>query len=99
MVLTVGSAQRSLTMASFYGVPDKNLSERSCKTYVSVKHLRDAGICMIDVKDIDSVIAMVPDNSYGITCHDSSKVDHWFLMEKLGMKLLTMDAMDDLSSQ
>ncbi len=99
MVLTLKSVQTALAMASLYGPLDEHLYTRSSRTYISVQHLRDASICVINVKAINSVVAMVPDLSYGRTCQDGSKINRWFLMEKPGLKMSSMVGMDELSSQ
>jgi hypothetical protein len=95
MVLSIRSVEWPLAMAAFYGAPDDWLYRHSSKTYISVHHLRDADIRVINVKDIDSVVAMVLDTSYGITHQDGTEGDRWFLMEKPGLKMLSMIGMDD----
>ncbi len=99
MVLNIGSVKRALAMAAFYGPPDRKIYEDSFKTYVSVNHLRDAGMRVIDVKDIDSVVAMIPDRSYGLTLQDGTEGDRWFLMEKPGLKMTAMIGFDELDSE
>ncbi len=95
MLVNVGKTKRPLAMAAFYGAPDECLYERSSKTYVSVPHLRDTGIRVIDIKKIESVVAMVPDHSYGLTHQDGTQDDRWFLMEKPGLKMSSMVGMDE----
>ncbi len=99
MVIEVGTCKMALAMAAFYGPPDPELYKRSYKTYVSVPHLRDAGIRVIDMKDIEAVVAMVPDNSYQITHQDGTELDRWFLMEKPGLKMSSMIGFDESLSQ
>lgn len=99
MVLTTGSIRRPLAMAAFYGPPDKQIYENSYKTYISVHHLRDAGLRVINIKDIESVMAMIPDHSYGLSHRDGTEGDRWFLMEKLGIKMSLMIGVDEFSSE
>ncbi len=84
MVLSIHSVEWPLVMAAFYGAPNDWLYRHCYKTYISIHHLRDADIHVINVKDIDSIVAMVPDTSYGITHHDGTEGNHWFLMENQG---------------
>lgn len=42
----------------------------------------DASLQVIDVKDIKSVVVMIPDHSYGLLHQDGTEGDYWFLMEK-----------------
>lgn len=97
MIIDVGTIRRAIAMASFYRPPNIQLYEQSYKTYISVPHLRDTGVHVIDVKDINSVIAMVPDTSYRLSHQDGTKNNRWFLMEKPGLKMSTMVDIDELT--
>jgi hypothetical protein len=75
-------------MVSFYGPPHQELYEASSKTYWTAQHLHNAGVRLIDVECIQSVVMMAPDEQYATWCHDDSEVDRWYLMEKPGIKML-----------
>ncbi|KAJ3924185.1 MAG: hypothetical protein NXY57DRAFT_878269, partial [Lentinula lateritia] len=47
-------------IASFYGLPDKELLRRSHQTYYTVQHHRDADVRAFSVDKIDSVVMMAP---------------------------------------
>ena len=70
-------------MASFYDQPDQTLM-RHDGTYLTCKHLHNHGIRVIAVKSICSVVMMAPDP------HFAAEHDQWFVMEKPGLKVLSM---------
>ncbi len=82
MVLNTASGRSALTMAAFYGPLDQQIYKDSFKTYVSMNHLRNAGMWLINVKDRESVVAMLQDCSYGLIWQDGMEGDYWFLMKK-----------------
>ncbi|EIW73742.1 hypothetical protein CONPUDRAFT_31201, partial [Coniophora puteana RWD-64-598 SS2] len=47
-------------MVSVYGPPDTDLQQRSFDTLHACEHQGDADLCIVDVKAIHSVVAMVP---------------------------------------
>ncbi len=95
MLLTVGSIKRPLAMALFYKAPNECLYKCSSKKYVSAPHLRDTGIHIINIKKIESVVAMVLDCSYGLTHQDGTQDNWWVLMEKPGLKMSSMVGIDE----
>lgn len=69
-------------MAVFYGAPNECLYKHSSKTYVSIPHLRDTKIHIINIKKIESVVAMVLDCPYGLT-HQYGNQDDWTFLHTI----------------
>ncbi len=80
--LKINDMDVPLTIASFYGPPDPELYQASSKTYASMHHFRDIDVRAIDIKSIESVVMMAPDNRYL-----PYEADRWFMMEKPGLKI------------
>lgn len=73
---------RTLALVSQYSEPHSELMEMSSGTVYACHARGDDGLCVIDVKDIVSCVAMIPHRSLpsvpGFTCVS------YFVMEKLG---------------
>ncbi|KIM36421.1 hypothetical protein M413DRAFT_20524 [Hebeloma cylindrosporum] len=78
---------KPVAVVSLYGDPHPGLLSMSSKTYYSVQHLRETGICVIPAKSIQAVVAMVPDHQYGKYIQDGTHIDRWQVVEKPGLKL------------
>lgn len=78
---------KPVAMVSLYGPHHEELWKASSHTYWTARHLRDNGILVIDVKNIDSVVMMAPDTRYGSRIQDGTELDRWYQMEKPGLKL------------
>lgn len=87
MLLKVGPIDKPVAVVSLYGPPHQGLLEASSHTYWTVSHLRTHGTRVIDIKIINSVVMMAPDQQYSKTFQDGSQNDRWYLMEKPGLKL------------
>lgn len=90
MLLPVAGVNKPVAVVQLYGPPNKELYESSSKTYYTVQHLHDAGVQVVDVDCIQSVVMMAPDQRYKLFCQDGSENDRWYLMEKPGVKLSHM---------
>jgi hypothetical protein len=77
-------------MVSLYGDHHRQLYEDSSKTYVTMQHLRNSDVRVIDIKSIQSVVMLAPDEQYAKSFKDGSELDRFFLMEKPGLKLMEM---------
>lgn len=78
---------RTLAVISLYSCPDADLLSISSGTLWSCKHQGDAGVVVVDVKSIDSVVAVVP-HSTGILGQEwEGRV---FVIEKPGLDVSVM---------
>jgi hypothetical protein len=78
---------RTLALVSTYSPPDLALLEESHKTIWAATYQGAAGLEVIDVKNIRSVIAM---------CPLPSRNTHFFVAEKLGLEVTALaDAYDE----
>lgn len=82
-----------------YGKPNGDLMKQSHNTYDSRQHLRDHGITVIDIKQIQSVVMMAPDKIYQHHFKDGTEHDRWFLVEKPGLKLMGLMGTAEDSNQ
>ena len=82
-----------MAIASCYGPPHAELLQASAGTYYTVQQTDD-NIQAFNVKTITSVVMMAPDLIYPNFFHDNSTSSRFFLMEKPGLKLLTMVGLD-----
>jgi hypothetical protein len=74
-------------MVSLYSAPDMALY---CKSYGALwvcKHGGDAGLRVVDVKSIASVVSMVP---FGLV-----EENRYFVAEKLGLDVTHMGGLDE----
>lgn len=62
-------------MVAQYGSPNWELYEASSKTYWTAQHLQDTSIAMIEVKAIDAVVMMAPNQCYQHMFHDGTEID------------------------
>ncbi|KAK1216301.1 hypothetical protein PQX77_021077 [Marasmius sp. AFHP31] len=58
--------------------------------YCAMVSLFDIDVRMTDAKDILSVVMMAPDPRYKHAVQDGTEVDRWFMMEKPGLKILSL---------
>ncbi|KAJ7071905.1 hypothetical protein B0H15DRAFT_965693 [Mycena belliarum] len=86
-ILTIEEEERYLAVTALFGAPDPHLLDLSSQTYWSVKHLRDDGVQVVNITDIQACVMMGPDYQYAHHLSDGSEVDRWFLVEKPGLKL------------
>lgn len=85
VLLRIQAVDVPLTIASFYGPPDPELYQALSKTYASMQHFQDINVRVFTINCIQSVVMMAPD-----TGHSSGKSNCWFLMEKPGLKILSL---------
>jgi hypothetical protein len=86
----VGTEHKPLAVVSLYGEHNQRLYDESSKTYVTMQHLGNSGVHVIDIKSIQSVVMLAPDEQYAKTFHDGSELNRFYLMEKPGLKLMKM---------
>jgi hypothetical protein len=55
-----------------------------------MQHLGNSDVRVIDIKSIQSVVMLAPDEQYAKSFKDGSELDRFFLMEKPGLKLMEM---------
>jgi hypothetical protein len=81
----------SLALISIYSKPDPTLLHLSVSTLWSCKHLGDSALRFIDIKSIQSVVAMIPHRPTigGQSC------DRFFLVEKPGLDIALMGGIED----
>ncbi len=80
------SHAKPLAVVSYFGEPDGEHLRALSKTYWTVKYQGDIGLFMIDVKMIQSVVMMAPDEGYP----GGLEVNYWYFMEKPGLTLIGM---------
>ncbi|KAJ7852268.1 hypothetical protein B0H13DRAFT_2359585 [Mycena leptocephala] len=82
---------------SHLSLPTPNRSEHheqlyrdSSKIYVTMQHLGNQGVRVIDITSIRSVVMLAPEQQYAKTYRDGSELNWFYLMEKPGLKLIEM---------
>lgn len=86
----VGSERKPLAVVSFYGEHHEELYQASSKTYVTMQHLGNSDVRVIDIESIQSVVMLAPDQQYANLHRDGSELNRYYLMEKPGLKLMEM---------
>ncbi|KZT31289.1 hypothetical protein SISSUDRAFT_995313 [Sistotremastrum suecicum HHB10207 ss-3] len=86
----------ALALVSVYGPPNPHLMTLSHNTYWSAEYRGDTALEFIEVRYINSVVAMAPDPQFRITFpNDITGNRRFFLMEKPGLEVwntLTFDS-------
>ncbi|KAJ7513079.1 hypothetical protein B0H11DRAFT_1843533 [Mycena galericulata] len=90
MMFKIGEVRKPLAVISLYGEHHKRLYEDSSKMYVTMQHLGNLDVRVIDIKSIQSAVMLAPDEQYAKTYNDASALNRWYLMEKPGLKLMEM---------
>jgi hypothetical protein len=101
MLLRINEATepKPVAVVSLYGPPHPGLLAASSNTYWTARHLRDAGVKVVDTASIRSAVMMAPDERYKTRFQDGSEVDRWFLMDKPGLKLAECAGLEELLSE
>ncbi|KAH9012701.1 hypothetical protein EDB84DRAFT_1278534, partial [Lactarius hengduanensis] len=83
--------ERAYALVSVWSEPDKELLEESSKTVYSCAYQGQAVLRVVDVKFIESVVAMVP-----MTPCEGDRSARYFLLEKPGLDVAEVeDVLDD----
>jgi len=80
----------TLAMVSCFSSPDKTLIDTSYNTLRSCTYLDQGGLMVIDVKYINSVIAMVPHQPF-----DGDSVQRYFVVEKPGLDIACLGGAEE----
>lgn len=78
-------------MVSSYSSPDQSLLNNSYNTLRSCTKLGQSGLMVVNVKEIHSVIAMVPHRPF----HAESVFQRYFVVEKPGLEVASLGGMDE----
>jgi hypothetical protein len=84
------NAEVTLAMVSCFSSPDKTLLDVSHNTLRSCTFLDQGGLAVIDVKYINSVIAMVPHQPF-----DGDSVQRYFVVEKPGLEIACLGGVEE----
>jgi hypothetical protein len=84
MLLFTDTGIKPVALVSLFGPPHPGLLEASSHTYWTSQYQGDTAISVIDIKSIEAVVMMAPDQRYQQLYGDA---DRWYLMEKPGLKL------------
>lgn len=82
-----GDAVHTLAVISIFAPPNRGLFEQSCQTVYICHYLGNTSLKVINVQQIESVVAMVPDFKVTKAGHIETPDDCYFLVEKLGLGL------------
>ena len=82
----------TLAVVSLYGPPDKWLLEASHDTLWSCENQGDDGLVVIEVREINSVVAMVPHRP---RINGKDAQDRYFVVEKIGLDIANMGGWRD----
>jgi len=80
----------TLAMVSCFSSPNKTLLDVSYNTLRSCTYLGQDGLMVIDVKYINSVIAMVPHQPFG-----GDSVQRYFVVEKPGLEVACLGGVEE----
>ncbi|KAJ7783928.1 hypothetical protein DFH07DRAFT_727206 [Mycena maculata] len=90
LMFKVGEVRKPQAVVSLYGEHHQQLYNDSSKSYVTMQHLGNSGVRVIDIDSILAAVMLAPDEQYANTYHDGSELNRWYLMEKPGLKLMAM---------
>lgn len=77
-------------MVSSYSSPDQSLLNNSYHTLRSCAKLGQSGLTVVNVKEIHSVIAMVPHHPF-----HAESVPRYFVVEKPGLEVASLGGMEE----
>jgi hypothetical protein len=77
-------------MASCYSPPDQTLLDISYNTLRSCTYLGQTGLMVVDVKHINSVIAMVPHKPF-----DGDPIQRYYVVEKPGLDVACLGGVEE----
>ncbi|KAJ7279615.1 hypothetical protein C8J57DRAFT_1058944 [Mycena rebaudengoi] len=90
MLFKIGEVRKPLAVASLFGDHHRRLYDESSKTYVTMQHLGDTDVRVLDIHSIKSAVMLAPDQQYAKMYKDGSQMNRYYLMEKPGLKLMEM---------
>ncbi|KZT27826.1 hypothetical protein NEOLEDRAFT_1059676 [Neolentinus lepideus HHB14362 ss-1] len=86
LILTVNDVDHYVAVVCLYSLPDPRLLAESHQTFLSCTHLGDDSPVIVDVKDIKSVVAMIPHPA----AVGNEPIKRWFVAEKPGLDISMM---------
>ena len=90
--MAIGSKEKTLALLSIYSPPNQALLDASFNTLWSCTHQGDAGLKVVDVKTISSVVAMIPHSAQNFP---GDTTGHFFVVEKPGLDVAHMGGNDE----
>ncbi|KAJ7588206.1 hypothetical protein C8J56DRAFT_727546, partial [Mycena floridula] len=90
LLLKIGDHRSAVAVVSLYSRPDPVLLQQSSQMYWTMQHLQDAKIVVVNVTQIQSCVAVIPDMQYGKQHQDGTEKDRWYLGERPGLTLTGM---------
>ncbi|KAF5379709.1 hypothetical protein D9615_005670 [Tricholomella constricta] len=93
--LAFGSDVHTLAVVSVFSSPDRELLKKSHQTVHMCRYMGADALLAIHVKQIDSVVAMIP--YFKVTTSGGIEVpeNEYFLMEKLGLEITSLSGGDE----
>ena len=82
-MITVGGADKTVALVSLYSLPDPARLANSFGTNISCTYEGDARLCVIDIKSIKSVVAMIP------------RQGRMFVVEKMGLDIAHLGGLEE----
>ena len=93
--LTTDALAHGLAMVSVYTPPDDALYAHSYETLWSCRHGGDATLRIIDIKTIQSVVAMIPHPHVADPTLNETLKGRVFVGEKMGLDIMNMAGIGD----
>ena len=82
-ILDVNKVPKTLALVALYDSPDPIKLQNSFDTNICCKYIGDAGLHVIDIKDIQSAVAMVP------------RQDRFFVVEKMRLDIAHLGGVEE----
>ena len=82
-ILEVNKVPKTLALVALYDSPDPVKLQNSFYTNIYCKYIGDAGLHVIDIKDIQSVIVMI------------SRQGRFFMVKKIGLDIAHLGGIED----
>lgn len=82
-ILSVNQVIKTLALVSIYDSPDPIRLQNSFDTNISCTYTGEAGLHVIDIKDIQSVVAMIP------------RQGRFFVVEKMGLDIAHLGGVEE----
>jgi hypothetical protein len=84
----IHNQSRALALVSMYSAPHPELLNKSQNTLISVTHSGNPSLKVVDIRSIESVVAVIPHTLF----QDGSS--RFFVVEKPGLELVHMSGFD-----
>ena len=98
-LISSDSCDEGFATVSVYAPSDSELLELSYETLWSCRHTGDEGLCVVNVKDISFIVAMIPHALVADEALHTQLQERVYMVDKLGIDLLIMAGVTEVDKK